>query len=175
MSSVYSNGIHSHHTVSQYNRVSLGCGEMGFSHHVCVADNCAVLPFKYGPKSLRNVSQTLLYPCHEELRQFRKQKVQNGWNPFARFHKCNPLATNKAQNKKCPKEEQIKSPKWHWKQENNKEKKAGAKTDVLTKGKKIWPIMIEIQMRSKMQVKAVSTGENYQTGTKTQKAWVRQA
>lgn len=65
MSSVYSNGIHSDHTVSQYNRVSLGCGEMGFSRHVCVADNCAVLSFKYGPKSLRNVSQTLLHPCHE--------------------------------------------------------------------------------------------------------------
>ncbi len=32
--------------------------------------NCVMLSCQYGPKSLRNVSNTLLNLCHEELRQF---------------------------------------------------------------------------------------------------------
>ncbi len=53
MSSLYSNGLHNH------NHVMLSC--------------------QYWPKSLRNVSNTLLNLCHDELRQFWRQKgVQPG-------------------------------------------------------------------------------------------------
>ncbi len=41
--------------------------------------NCVMLSYQYGPKSLSNVSNTLLNLCHEELRQFWRQKgVQPG-------------------------------------------------------------------------------------------------
>ncbi len=41
--------------------------------------NCMMLSCQYGPKSLRNVSNTLLNICHNELRQFWRQKwVQPG-------------------------------------------------------------------------------------------------
>ncbi len=47
------------------------------SHQIC--RNCVMLSRQYGPKSLRNVSNTLLNLCHEELRQFWRQKgVQPG-------------------------------------------------------------------------------------------------
>ncbi len=40
--------------------------------------NCVMLSCLYGPKSLRNVSNTLLNLCHEELRQFwRQNEVQS--------------------------------------------------------------------------------------------------
>ncbi len=40
---------------------------------------CVMLSCQYGPKSLRNVSNTLLNLCHKELRQFWRQKgVQLG-------------------------------------------------------------------------------------------------
>ncbi len=60
-------------TRSQSNRAPLGCGGMGDSHHGCAADKSAATALcyrQYGPKSLRNVSNTLLNPCHEELRHF---------------------------------------------------------------------------------------------------------
>ncbi len=47
------------------------------SRQIC--RNCVMLSCQYGPKSLRNVSNTLLNLCHEELRQFWRQKgVQPG-------------------------------------------------------------------------------------------------
>ncbi len=48
-----------------------------FSSWMC--SNCVMLLCQYGPKSLKNVSNTLLNLCHEELRQFWRQKgVQHG-------------------------------------------------------------------------------------------------
>ncbi len=41
------------------------------SRQIC--SNCVTLSCQYGPKSLRNVSNTLLNLCHEELRQFWRQ------------------------------------------------------------------------------------------------------
>ncbi len=47
------------------------------SRQIC--SNCVMLSCQYGPKSLRNVSKTLLNLCHEESRQFWRQKgVQPG-------------------------------------------------------------------------------------------------
>ncbi len=47
------------------------------SRQIC--SNCVMLSCQYGPKSLRNVSNTLLNLCHEELKQFwRKKWVQPG-------------------------------------------------------------------------------------------------
>ncbi len=44
-----------------------------------ICSNCVMLSCQYGPKSLRNVSKTLLNLCNEELRQFWRQKgVQPG-------------------------------------------------------------------------------------------------
>ncbi len=44
-----------------------------------ICSNCVMLSCQYGPRSLRNVSNTLLNPCHEELTQFWRQKwVQPG-------------------------------------------------------------------------------------------------
>ncbi len=52
------------------NRALLGCGGTGDSHHRCAAkkicSNCVMLSCHYEPKSLRNVSNTLLNLCHEE-------------------------------------------------------------------------------------------------------------
>ncbi len=63
-------------TRSQSNRASMACGGTGDSHHGWAAD---MLSCQYGPKSLRNVSNTLLNLCHKELRQFwRKNGVQPG-------------------------------------------------------------------------------------------------
>ncbi len=45
------------------------------SRQIC--SNCVMLSCQYGPKSLRNVSNTLLNLCHEELRQFWRQKRSN--------------------------------------------------------------------------------------------------
>ncbi len=42
------------------------------SRQIC--SNCVILSYQYGPKSLRNVSNTLLNLCHEDLRQFWRQK-----------------------------------------------------------------------------------------------------
>ncbi len=44
-----------------------------------ICSNCVMQSCQYGPKSVRNVSNTLLNLCHEELRQFWRQKgVQPG-------------------------------------------------------------------------------------------------
>ncbi len=44
-----------------------------------ISSNCVMLSCQYGPKSLRNVSNILLNLCHEELKQFWRQKgVQPG-------------------------------------------------------------------------------------------------
>ncbi len=42
-----------------------------------ICSSCVMLSSQYGPKSLRNVYNTLLNLCHEELRQFRRQKGSN--------------------------------------------------------------------------------------------------
>ncbi len=42
------------------------------SRQIC--SSCVMLSCQYGPKSLRNVSNTLLNLCHEELRQFWRQR-----------------------------------------------------------------------------------------------------
>ncbi len=80
MSSLYSNDLHSHQI--SINRAPLGCGgtrdsHLVFSRQIC--SNCVMLSCQYGPKSLRNVYNTLLNLRHEELRQFWRQKgVQPG-------------------------------------------------------------------------------------------------
>ncbi len=43
-----------------------------WSQQICI--NCVMLSCQYGPKPLRNVSNTLLNLCHEELRQLWRQK-----------------------------------------------------------------------------------------------------
>ncbi len=45
MSSLYSNGLHSHQI--SINRASLGCGGTGDSHHVCAADKSAATAWCY--------------------------------------------------------------------------------------------------------------------------------
>ncbi len=70
-------------TRSQSNRAPLGCAGTGDSHHGCAVDKfifvCVMLSCQYGPKSLRNVSSTLLNLCHKELKQFwRPKEVQPG-------------------------------------------------------------------------------------------------
>ncbi len=55
----------------------LGCGVTGDSHHGCAADKSAAAAWCYHinmDQNLRNVSNTLLNLCHEELRQFWRQK-----------------------------------------------------------------------------------------------------
>ncbi len=51
-----------------------------FTSWMCIRQicrNCVMLSYQYGPKSLRNVSNTLLNLYHEELRQlWRKKGVQ---------------------------------------------------------------------------------------------------
>ncbi len=79
MSSLYSNGLHSHQI--SINRAPLGCGGTGNSHHGCAADKSAATAWCYhvNMDQIRNVSNTLLNLCHEELSQFWRQKgVQPG-------------------------------------------------------------------------------------------------
>ncbi len=42
-----------------------------------ICSNCVMLSWQYEPKSLRNVSNTLLNLCHEELMQFWRKKGSN--------------------------------------------------------------------------------------------------
>ncbi len=81
MSSLYSNGLHSHQISIQYSTFGIWWNgrftSWMYSRQIC--SNCVMLSCQYGPKSLRNVSNTLLNVCHEELRQFWRQKgVQPG-------------------------------------------------------------------------------------------------
>lgn len=58
---------------SQSSRVNLGFGGMVDLHHGCVTNKsaaCVMLLCQYGPKCLRNISNTLLILCHIELRLF---------------------------------------------------------------------------------------------------------
>ncbi len=56
--------------------------ERRFASWMCswqICSNCVILSCQYGPKSLRNVSNTLLNLFHKEWRQFWRQKgVQPG-------------------------------------------------------------------------------------------------
>ncbi len=64
-------------TRSQSNRAPLGCGGTRDSHHGCAADKSAEIVWCYHvnmDQNLCNVSNTLLNLCHEELRQFWRQK-----------------------------------------------------------------------------------------------------
>ncbi len=70
-------------TRSQSNRAPLGCGVTGDSHHGCAADKSAAPAWCYHVNMDQNlwgnVSNTLLNLCHEELRQFWRQKgIQPG-------------------------------------------------------------------------------------------------
>ncbi len=70
-------------TRSQSNRAPLGCGGTGDSHHGCAADKSAATAWCYHVNMDQNlwgnVSNTLLNLCHEELRQFWRQKgIQPG-------------------------------------------------------------------------------------------------
>ncbi len=81
MSSLYSNGLHSHQISIQ--KSTFGMWWNGrFASWMCsrqICCNCVMLSCQYGPKSLRNVSYTLLNLCHKEYRQFWRQKwVQPG-------------------------------------------------------------------------------------------------
>ncbi|KAF7652374.1 hypothetical protein LDENG_00097700 [Lucifuga dentata] len=72
MSSLYSNGLHSHQISIQYSTFGMWWNGR-FVSWMCsrqICSNCVMPSCQYGPKSLRNVSSTLLNLCHQELRQF---------------------------------------------------------------------------------------------------------
>ncbi len=81
MSSLYSNGLHSHQISIQQSIFGMWWNGR-FASWMCsrqICSNCVMLSCQYGPKSLNNVSNTLLNLCHEELRQFWRQKgIQPG-------------------------------------------------------------------------------------------------
>ncbi len=83
MSLLYSNGLHSHQISIQQSTFGMWWNGR-FASRMCswqICSNCVMLSCQYGPKSLRNVSNTLLNLFHEELRQFWRQKwVQPGTN-----------------------------------------------------------------------------------------------
>ncbi len=71
MSSLYSNVLHSHQISIQQSTFGMWRNER-FTSWMCsrqICRNCVMLSCQYGPKSLRNVSNTLLNLCHE-LTQF---------------------------------------------------------------------------------------------------------
>ncbi len=77
MSSLYSNGLHSPQISIQESTFGMWWNGR-FASWMCsrqICSNCVMLSCQYGPKSLRNVSNTLLTLCHLELRQFWRQKV----------------------------------------------------------------------------------------------------
>ncbi len=81
MSSLYSNGLHSHQISIQESTFGMWWNgrfaSWMYSWQIC--SKCVMPSFQYGSKSLRNVSNTLLNLCHEELRQFWRQKgIQPG-------------------------------------------------------------------------------------------------
>ncbi len=76
MSSLYSNGLHSHQISIHYCTFGMWWN-MRFASWMCsrqICSNCMMRSWQYGAKSLRNVSNTLLNLCHKELRQFWRQK-----------------------------------------------------------------------------------------------------
>ncbi len=67
MSSLYSNGLHSHQISVQWSTFGM-CWNGRFTSWMCrrqICSNCVMLSYQYGPKSLRNVSNTLMNLCHE--------------------------------------------------------------------------------------------------------------
>ncbi len=68
--------VHFIQMASTVNQISIQQSTFGMwwetrdSHHGCVVSTVWMLSWQYGPTSLRNVSNTLLNLCHEELRQF---------------------------------------------------------------------------------------------------------
>ncbi len=76
MSSLYSNGLHSHQISIQLSTFGM-LWYRRFASWMCswrICSNYVMLSCQYGLKSLRNVSNTLLNLYHEELRQFWRQK-----------------------------------------------------------------------------------------------------
>ncbi len=76
MSSLYSNGLHNHQISIQESTFGMWWNGR-FASWMCsrqICSNCVMLSCQYWPKSLRNVSNTLLNLCHEELWQFWRQK-----------------------------------------------------------------------------------------------------
>ncbi len=71
MSSFYSNGLQS----PDLNPIEHLWQSWMCSRQIC--SNCVMLSCQYGPKSLRNVCNTLLNLCHEELRQFWRNRGSN--------------------------------------------------------------------------------------------------
>ncbi len=61
-------------TRSQSNRAPLGCGGTGDSHHGCSDDKSAATAWCYHVNMDQTPSNTLLNLCHEELRQFWRQR-----------------------------------------------------------------------------------------------------
>ncbi len=76
MSSLYSNVLNSHQISIQQSTFGMWWNERftSWMYRRQICSNCVMLSWQYGPKSLRNVSNTLLNLCHEELRQFWRQK-----------------------------------------------------------------------------------------------------
>ncbi len=69
MSSLYSNGLHSHQISIQKSTFGMWWNER-FISWMCsrqICSNWVNLSYRYGPKSLRNVSNTLLNLCHEKI------------------------------------------------------------------------------------------------------------
>ncbi len=72
MSSLYSNGLHSHQISIQLSTFGMWWNGR-FASWMCsrqIWRNCVMLSCQNGPKSLRNVYNTLLTLCQKELRQF---------------------------------------------------------------------------------------------------------
>ncbi len=79
MSSLYSNGLHNHQISIQQSTFGMRWnGRFAWMCSRQICSNCVMLSCQYGPKYLRNVYNTLLNLCHEELRQFWRQ---NGVQP----------------------------------------------------------------------------------------------
>lgn len=74
--SLYSSGLHSDQISVQWSTIGMWWNRR-FASWMC--SSCVMLSCQYWPKSLRNVSNTLLKVCHKELRHFWRQKgVQPG-------------------------------------------------------------------------------------------------
>ncbi len=75
MSSLYSNGLHSHQISIQQSTFGMWCNGR-FASWMCSRQICSNYHAnnQYGPKSQRNLSNTLLNLCYEELMQFWRQK-----------------------------------------------------------------------------------------------------
>ncbi len=100
MSSPQSNGLHSHQISIQYSTFGMWWNERSWMCNWQICSNCVMLSCQYGPKSLRNVSHTLLNLCHEWIKAVLKAKGGHQ-------HNVNSVLCERVYSKR----------KWLWKKE----------------------------------------------------------